>query len=302
MVTDLKHLEAFDRCTVLVMGDLILDHYLFGRAQRISPEAPVPVLRVEREEWLPGGVGNVALNIRALGASVKLVGRIGCDSSGERLTSALKTQGLCTASLISERGLTTSTKTRSIADSQHLLRIDHENPIPMNLALEESLILSLPDLLKDVTAVALSDYAKGFFSTHLLRTIIEKSLEAGIPVIVDPKGLDFSRYHGATLIKPNLHEAYSAANLPNSASLDLVAETLLSNTNSESLLITQGKEGMALYEFSDSKQVTKHLLMTKEREVRDVTGAGDTVLAVMACAMGSGLSRLQSAQLANVAA
>lgn len=298
MVVRAAVLENLNQTNALVVGDLILDAYVIGKAKRISPEAPVAVVKVEDEHELPGGAGNVALNTHALGSKVTLVGRIGADEDGKRLCEALLKQGVEINSLIIQDGMPTTRKHRIIADNQQIVRVDREERWPLAEKLESDLIERLPDLLEGKTVVALSDYAQGFFSRKLLGKVITASRERGIPVIVDPKGLDFSRYYGASLVKPNLSEARAAAGLGDEASLHMVAKVLLEMVGSEEFLITCGAQGMYLYE-ADGKH---HHIPTRVREVMDVTGAGDTVLAVLTAAVGSGVGYLEGAQLANLAA
>lgn len=298
MVVKAGALRFLPEARVLVMGDLILDTYTIGNARRISPEAPVAIVKVHDEFERPGGAGNVAINIAALGAYVRLVGRHGDDENGAHLCETLHDSGVSTEELIVQTGQPTTKKSRIIADNQQIVRVDSEERCPLSKELEEKLIQDLPRLLDGITVVALSDYAQGFFSRNLLQAIIKNSRKKGIPVVVDPKGLDYSRYKGATIVKPNLGEAREASTLPNDTSLDQVAEVLLDMTQSDALLITCGKDGMRLYD----RKKSLYQIPTRAREVMDVTGAGDTVLSVLSCAIGGGLSFRDGSQLANIAA
>lgn len=283
---------------VMVVGDVVLDTYTIGKAQRISPEAPVAVIRVHHEEYRPGMAGNVALNLVSLGAKVVLVGRVGDDRSGALLRKVLEDEGVDTRGLVVQKGLQTPVKNRIIADHQQVVRVDREDVSPLEADAELQILNALPELLQDVKAIALSDYAKGFFSLSLLSAMIALAQRLGIPVIADPKGRDFMRYHGVTVIKPNLGEAIAAAGLPAEASLEQVAAKLLSTTAAEMLMITRSEAGISLF-FRDGHREDYPV---RAQEVKDVTGAGDTVLAMLSCAMASGLSYSESAQLCNVAA
>lgn len=286
------------RPSVLVLGDLMLDAYTFGKVARVSPEAPVCVLKVEKEESRPGGVGNVALNLLSLGSDVKLAGRVGDDAAGELLCSCLESEGMDVRAVVRQKGMYTPVKSRMIAGDQQLLRVDHEEVLPLFHALEEELILKLPSLLEDVSVVAISDYAKGFLTTRLLEEVIVASKERGIPAVVDPKGMDYNRYNGAAIIKPNRKEAYQAAGLGTSASLDDVARAIFDKVDVETLMITLSENGIAVF----GREGQRQDFPARLREVLDVTGAGDTVLATLVTAVGSGLDVNEAAPLCNLTA
>lgn len=283
---------------ILVIGDFLLDTYTIGKARRISPEAPVAVIHVEHEEHRPGGAGNVVLNLISLGTSVIPVGRIGQDIPGELLVRALREEGISTEGIVVQSGYPTPVKNRVIAENQQIVRVDHEKLLPLPELLEQEIIEKLPELLKGVKMVAVSDYGKGFLSQTLLNEVIRISKSLGIPVITDPKGSDFTKYAETTLIKPNLKEAYAAVNLPLEASLDEVAKRVLKLTQAEVLMITRSEEGISLFYPSGVRDD----FAVEVREVKDVTGAGDTVLAVLACALASGLTLSEAAKLSNIAA
>lgn len=283
---------------VMVVGDLLLDAYTIGKARRISPEAPVAVVNVSHEEHLPGGAGNVMLNLVSLGAQVIAIGRIGQDGAGEKLRNALSAEGIDTRGIIEQADFPTPVKNRIIAENQQIVRIDHEKIMPIPQQLEESVIQSLPNFLEGVSVVAISDYGKGFLSRKLLSAVMSLCKQRGITIIADPKGLDFSKYEGATVIKPNLGEAYAAANMPHDAPLEIVADRVLQITNSETLMVTRSEAGISLFH----RNGLRDDFPVKVREVKDVTGAGDTVLAMLTCALASGLSIITAAQLSNVAA
>lgn len=281
----------------LVIGDLMLDVYTRGTVQRISPEAPVPVLCVEEERALPGGAGNAICNLVSLGMQVVAVGRVGDDHAGFEFLDLMKKESVNVRGIFKEKGFKTPLKKRMIADYQQLLRVDYEDPIPLNPTLEAEIIYYLEELLEDVSVVAISDYAKGFLTDKLLKTTIELSKQKNIPVIVDPKGSNFRKYSGATMIKPNLGEAIAASRLDRKTPLEKVAEIILQECAVSMLMITRSKEGISLF-------------LEKERfdfpafvhEVKDVTGAGDTVLAIIAATFANELDLKTGAFLANVAA
>ncbi len=298
MVKLIGALSRFNPVKVLLIGDFMLDTYTTGKIRRISPEAPVPVLHVQKEESLPGGAGNVALNLISLGAAVSVLGRVGSDSAGEQLKGALDAEGVDTAGLFVQKGFKTPVKKRLIADAQQLLRVDFETITALPLPLEETIFKKIGQFLEDVNIVTISDYGKGFLSRALIKKVIQLSREKNIPVIVDPKGDDFSRYEGATVLKPNLSEAYAAAKLPPDVSLEQVAERILQNTNVDLLLITRSEVGMTLF----NKEGGQIDFPVRSKEVKDVTGAGDTVLSMISMAFANGIDISYGAQLANIAA
>ncbi len=211
MVKFIGALSRLSRSKVLVAGDLVVDTYTIGKARRISPEAPVAVINVQREEQRPGMAGNVLLNLLSMGCDVSAISRVGNDSSGIMLRSLLEAEGIDTSGIIQEHNYTTPVKNRIIAENQQIVRVDYENVTPLQQESEQILIKRLPELLKDVKVVAISDYGKGFLTDKLLEALIDNATALKIPVITDPKGLDFTKYRRSTLIKPNLSEAYAAA-------------------------------------------------------------------------------------------
>lgn len=284
--------------TVLVAGDLMLDRYTFGRAKRISPEAPVPVVFVEREEERAGGAGNVVVNLLSMGMRVICLSRIGDDYAGRQLKESLEAEGADVSALFSENGYSTPHKTRVIASSQQIVRIDYEPPKSLSSALEAEVIRSIDKLVAAADLVAISDYAKGFLTVPVLAALIDAANKKGIPVISDPKGTDFTRYRGSTILKPNLSEAIQSAPASCKTLLD-VSRHIFSTVAVETLLITRSEAGISLF-YPDSRQEDYPVLAP--REVKDVTGAGDTVLAMLACALANGLSLKEATQLANIAA
>ncbi len=279
---------------VLAVGDFMLDTYTRGRIRRISPEAPVPVLEVDSTDSRPGGAGNVVLNFLALGASVTAVGRIGDDEAGEELRVHLMSSGADVEGLCVDGSIPTPQKNRLLA-GQQILRVDRERIVTLSAEMEEAFLKTVREALPCTDLIALSDYGKGTLSRSLLRRLIEAARAAEVPVLVDPKGDDFSRYQGATLIKPNLAEAYAAAKL-SSASLEEVASVL--RAYSDYILITRSEAGMSLFD----ARGTRTDFPVRARDVRDVTGAGDTVLAVLGTAWASGIPLAEAVALANIAA
>jgi D-beta-D-heptose 7-phosphate kinase/D-beta-D-heptose 1-phosphate adenosyltransferase len=283
---------------VLVIGDLMYDKYTTGKVRRISPEAPVSVLQVLREDSLPGGAGNVVLNLISLGASVVAVGRVGHDTAGKSIVQALMDEGVNTDGIIFQNQFQTPVKNRLIADAQQVLRVDFENITPIPEQIEQEVIDRLPVLLQSVDIIAISDYGKGFLSRSLLMGVMEMAKARNIPVIVDPKGDDFTKYQGATVLKPNLQEAYDAAKLTREASLEQVAEVLFKKVSIDMIMITRSEAGISLFTRDGKRQD----FPVRSKEVKDVTGAGDTVLAMVSFALGNDLDIKYGAQLANIAA
>jgi rfaE bifunctional protein kinase chain/domain len=242
-----KLVSAFSKIQpqkILLVGDLLLDTYTMGKVGRISPEAPVPVLHVKSEENRPGGSGNAALNLVSMGSQVIIMGRAGDDKSGEQLTQSLKKEQINVGGILKQQGFSTPVKNRVIANNQQIVRIDYEETTPLPKELEDKAIAMVPELLEGVKVVAISDYGKGFLSQRLLQTIIQASKERNIPTIVDPKGYDFSKYKGATIIKPNLSEVFAAANLTPDAPLELAAERVLKIVEAETLMVTRSEAGI----------------------------------------------------------
>ncbi len=283
---------------ILVVGDLMLDAYTIGKARRISPEAPVAVVHVQREENRPGGAGNVILNLISLGAEVVAIGRIGNDIHGQILKESLIQEKVDVRGLFMQPGYFTPVKNRIIAENQQIVRVDHEQIISLEEQLEQQIIDYLPTLFEGVDVLAISDYGKGFLTRTLLTALIEYAKQLKIPIITDPKGSDFKKYAGSTIIKPNLGEAYAAANLHPEAPLEKVAEKILAQADAEILLITRSESGISIFERAGAR----HDFPVRIHEVKDVTGAGDTVLAMLAFAIGNKLSLAEAAQLSNVAA
>ena len=293
-------LGGFAALKVLVAGDFMLDEYLWGKVERVSPEAPVAVVDVQRETRTLGGAGNVVNNLVALGARVEVLGLVGEDHPGEALRQELTRLGVGAAGLFTDPWRRTSRKTRVMGNSQQVVRIDRESRAPAPPAFiaqaKEYLLASLPA----VHAIVLSDYAKGVLTPPLLKEVIGLGKGRGLPVVVDPKGRDYSAYAGATVITPNRKEAELAAGFSLARWEELVrAGALLREKLSlDHLLITLGAEGMLLFP-REGREVH---LPTRAREVFDVSGAGDTVAALMALGLARWGDPVLAARLANLAA
>lgn len=289
----LQRFEPDQNARVLVAGDLILDRYVHGVSERISPEAPVPVVRVSGTEERPGGAANVALNIRSLGVGTQLAGIVGADDAAAGLENLLEQAGVQCCFLV-EAGVPTITKVRIISQHQQLLRLDHEQPY----SLGEQLAARFAEILPGCACVVLSDYAKG--TLEQVRSMITSARLHGIPVLVDPKGTDFSRYRGATLLTPNLREFEAVVGrCRDQGEMERRGRALCEDLELQALLVTRGEHGMTLVEAAAPGSVH---LPARTHEVFDVTGAGDTVIGVTAAAMASGYPAHQAVLFANVAA
>jgi D-glycero-beta-D-manno-heptose-7-phosphate kinase len=291
-------MHQLKRKKVMVVGDLMLDVYTMGLVDRISPEAPVPVLRVTQENRKAGGAGNAILNLVTLGMEVIPLGRLGNDFAGRTFLETMEQENVDVRGIFIDDSFQTPLKNRIIASGQQIVRVDFENPTCLSPKMEKQIVASLSQLLEGVQVLAISDYAKGFLTPSFLSILIENAKIRAIPVIVDPKGIDFTRYRGATVIKPNLSEAVSAAGLGREATLDQIAARLISETEVESLIVTRSKEGISLF----SHEGIREDYPAQVHEVKDVTGAGDTVLAILAAALANELPLSFAAELANIAA
>jgi len=290
----MKELLNFSQSSVLIFGDVMLDRYWHGATSRISPEAPVPVVKVETEEGRPGGAGNVALNITALGGTATLVGLSGQDEAGDVLDRQLAEAGVATR-LVRQSQFPTITKLRIISRHQQLIRLDFEDGFP-GLD-DDALMVNFKAALDDCDVVVLSDYGKG--TLRDVAGFIQAARATGRQVLVDPKGTDFTRYRGATLITPNLSEFEAVVGTcPDEDTLVERGQRLLSELDLQALLITRGEHGMSLMQSGREP----HHLPAQAREVFDVTGAGDTVIATLAAGLASGLPLDSATQLANTAA
>jgi D-beta-D-heptose 7-phosphate kinase / D-beta-D-heptose 1-phosphate adenosyltransferase len=291
------NLPDFSNVNVLVIGDIMLDRYIYGSVNRISPEAPVPVVLLQNTIDTVGGAANVAANVVGLGAKVSIVGVMGNDSVANDLISALSKLNISSSNCLKFAGRKTTFKTRIVAQNHHIVRIDQESTKKLNNEEEKIVWESIEKLLSDASIVIISDYAKGLLTDKLLNQIISKCHEFSKIVIVDPKGKDFSKYQGANFLTPNRKEAIDAY-LTDCIDIEEVGEGLIKNLDLESLLITEGEDGMSLFQ-KDSKSKK---FSSVARKVFDVTGAGDTVIATLGVALGVGMDIIDSVELANIAA
>ena len=292
-------LGAFRDRNVLVLGDVMLDEFVWGDVTRISPEAPVPVVDVRRESVHLGGAANVLANLVALGARGSVVGVVGKDGSGERLRTGLRELGTLDQGLIVDETRPSTTKTRIIAHSQLVVRADRESRAPVSSKTEDHLVSYLMDALKHADAFVISDYDKGVVTPRILREILPIAY-ARVPVLVDPKLRNFNHYRPATLVTPNHFEALRMSDTEDTSDDGSLhaAQVIREKLGCDAVLITRGDRGMMLLESNDQPVFVE----TAAREVYDVTGAGDTVIAALAGALASGATMLEAANLANHAA
>ncbi|MDT8318592.1 MAG: D-glycero-beta-D-manno-heptose-7-phosphate kinase [bacterium] len=292
--------ERFKDKRILVIGDLILDEFIWGKVSRISPEAPVPVVEVQKESLRLGGSANVVNNLSSLGCRVALSGVIGNDDNGKRLISILEKMNVDYKGVVIKENRPTAIKTRVIAQHQQIVRFDREKTMPVMKSTIEKITDYVMKNLSSMDAVIISDYGKGVITEELLSGILPKISRKNIPVAVDPKPLNFTSYQGVTVITPNHHEAAEAAGMATETDEDLkkAGARLLESNRSKSILITRGENGMSLFE-QDGKETH---IPTVARDVYDVTGAGDTVISTMALSLASGATLREAAILANHAA
>lgn len=302
--TNAKHdpalrLPVLTGTCVVVLGDVMLDRYFLGKTSRISPEAPVPAVLIHKKKHVLGGAGNVAANLAGLGCRVHLLGVKGKDAAGAMVTALLDELG-CESGLETVPSRVTTTKTRVVALSQQLIRLDEEDPSPVPEEVEAALLRSFAAILPNAQAVILSDYAKGVLTPGLCRNVIDLCRRFGRPIIVDPKGRDWERYRGATCVSPNTGEleAVAGGQMDGDAALIEAARRVRDRYGFDRLLVTRGAEGMALV----GKDGSPVLIPSRAREVFDVSGAGDTVIATLAATLGAGLDWGSAARIANTAA
>jgi D-beta-D-heptose 7-phosphate kinase/D-beta-D-heptose 1-phosphate adenosyltransferase len=285
---------------VLVLGDVMLDEFVWGDVSRISPEAPVPVVRVTRQSFHVGGAGNVAAGVRALGGEAALVGAVGADEAGARVRVALDSAGVVPRLVDLPPGRPTTVKTRIVAHGQQVVRADREDASDVPRAVEEEMLAAFREELPRCQAVVVSDYQKGVATARVLRRALPLARRRGVNVLVDPKVRHFRLYRGASVVTPNQLEAEQATGLPIRSEGDLAAagRRILTRLACRAVLVTRGEHGMTLFE----RGLAPLHVPTAAREVFDVTGAGDTVIATMALALAAGASLPEAAVLANTAA
>lgn len=291
------------RGAVLVVGDAMVDRYIYGTVSRISPEAPVPVLSVEREVALPGGAGNVVRNLTALGAAVAFVSVVGDDAAGSDLTGLIGGQPRVEPWLLVQGGRTTTTKTRFLSGGQHLLRTDREQAAPIHPRLADRLVKISSDAVAATTTLVLSDYKKGVLAGDIPARLIAAAHAAGRRVVVDPKGGDHGRFAGADLIIPERDELAGATGMPvhDEASVAAAASMLRRTHNFRAVLVPRAPDGLTLLEVeADGSETIRHF-RAEASEVHDPAGGGDAVVAVVAAGMATGLSLASVARLAALA-
>lgn len=308
--TDLEHMvHRFRDCRVAVVGDMMLDRYIWGHASRISQEAPVPVVRVDRETYAPGGAANVVRNITSLGAKALAFGVVGEDEHGSRLVEWLQRSGVDTRAVLATAARQTTVKTRVFAGSQQVVRVDREDTSAIDEALQQRLTSALAEKMRDgdIDAVILEDYAKGVLTAELVRGVVRVARDCGVLVALDPHPGHAFRVKGLRLMTPNRMEAFALAGLYHDVGrmpleedtrLLEVGRKLIESWEMELLLITLGSDGMALF----SSDAAPEHVPTRAREVFDVSGAGDTVMATFVLSLLAGSAPIQAARIANHAA
>jgi len=297
MAIDIK---KFAGCRLLVAGDLMVDEYLWGNVERISPEAPVQVVSVTSEEYTLGGAGNVISNLVALGAKVSAAGVIGTGTNGQLVLKKLNALGVNTRGIIQDRQRTTTRKTRIIANHQHVLRFDREVKTDISRQTMNKISRAAEEMMADADLILVSDYNKGLITKALMTKLLAAAQKYDRPLIVDPKGRDFKKYAGASLMTPNKKETARAAGIEivDESSLAEAARRLIKKTDINKILVTCGKEGMVYFDHD----APPYRISTKAHQVFDVSGAGDTVLAVLGLGIAAGYSNTEAVALANTAA
>jgi D-beta-D-heptose 7-phosphate kinase / D-beta-D-heptose 1-phosphate adenosyltransferase len=288
--------SGLDQARLLVVGDAMLDRFVAGTVERISPEAPIPILRVERRAEMPGGAGNVVANLLALGARVAFVAVVGDDEAG-RVLAGFPDEKLDRA-LVIEAGRPTTIKTRFVAGTQQLLRIDEETTTAISRASEDAVLRAVENNLNQAGAVVLSDYGKGVLTPRVCQGIIKLARAADVPVLVDPKGADYTRYDGATAVTPNRRELEQASghNARQDDEVETAARALIAKHHFAALIATRSEQGLSVIRADDAQHIP-----ARAREIFDVSGAGDTVMATLAAAVATGASLVDAAALANAA-
>jgi rfaE bifunctional protein kinase chain/domain len=288
------------RPNILVIGDLMLDHYILGSATRLSPEAPVPIVNIERENKIIGGAANVASNLVDLGAGVHLAGMTGDDTAGEEIVSILNDKAIDTRLIFKDALRTTTVKTRVIASNHQIVRIDKEDTHAISAALEERFLGEIMPYIEESDIVILSDYNKGLLTDSLSLQVIQRCAELQKRIIVDPKGLDYSKYKGAFIIKPNRKELAEAAKMDKVHTREHLmdaARVIFEQTNASFLIVTLSEGGIAIITPEYCK-----ILPVVATDVYDVTGAGDTVVATLSYCLALGFSIEEACSYANYAA
>lgn len=282
---------------VLVVGDLIQDRYILGRVDRVSPEAPVPVVRVEAFQWGLGGAANVAANLAGVGARASVVGVVGHDAAGQEIVDGLRDLGAEVAGVEVDSGRPTTTKTRLTADRHQIARFDEESDAPLSVPIEGRIVDAIRDRARECDVVVVEDYDKGVVTADVVEAVIAAGQAVGVPVVVDPKRRNFFGFGGATVFKPNERELREALGVPVHADDPRWMERVHRRVGARHLLLTRGADGMALFD----EDGLAHLPAVA-RAVYDVSGAGDTVTAILAASLAAGASAREAAELANAGA
>ena len=302
-----KILDRFAHQNILVVGDVMLDHFLWGKVSRISPEAPVPVVDIQRESFFPGGAANVARNLRALTGRVTVLGSVGADVAGEQLCAILHEQGVETRGLVTDADRPTTLKTRIVAHHQQIVRFDKEQTQPLSPALQTQLQNNFQAQLPAVNAVIFEDYGKGVLTQKLFNAVHRSAHRAGKITAADPTARHLLRYSQLTAVTPNRAEAFAAAGMTNTPALDDVladepllkcGARLLRQWRPENLLITLSEHGMCLFRHGQKP----HHIPTVAQEVFDVSGAGDTAIATLVLALAAGANAVEASEISNHAA
>jgi D-beta-D-heptose 7-phosphate kinase/D-beta-D-heptose 1-phosphate adenosyltransferase len=292
--------DRFEESSLLCLGDVMLDHFFYGTASRISPEAPIPVLKIERQAVMLGGAGNTVRNIIALGARASFISVIGNDEAGNRIVTLAGSEPRLEPFLLTDSKRRSTEKSRYIAASQQLLRADVESVEPLPAHLEETVLSSVREDITRYQAVILSDYGKGLLTDRVIRGVIEAANAAGLPILVDPKRRDLSIYRDATILTPNVRELGEATGhkLDTTDSIIEAARQVMAQHGIGNMVVTRGAQGMILVPGEGEPRIIE----ARAREVFDVSGAGDTVVATLAVALASGCDLLEAVELANTAA
>jgi rfaE bifunctional protein kinase chain/domain len=298
----LEIIANFSQTGVLVVGDVMVDHFIWGKVSRISPEAPVPVVDVQKDSILLGGCANVLNSIYTMGGKVYVAGVIGVDNIGKRLLMELRERKIETNGIVEEKGRPTTLKTRIVAHGQQMVRFDKESRKPIPQASINKILEYVKSLREKIGAIVVSDYSKGVISKELIEGIKKIVKNSKIFICLDPKQSNFSVYEGVHVITPNHHEAQRAADMEitNANDLQRLSETLLKKYDFQAMLITQGEEGMSLFE--KGRKIVHTYFPAQAKEVYDVTGAGDTVIGVLALGLAAKASMKEATCLANQAA
>ncbi|HEY4785902.1 MAG TPA: bifunctional ADP-heptose synthase [Bacteroidales bacterium] len=303
MKTDLASvIEGFSKHRVMVIGDVMIDSYLWGKVERISPEAPVPVVTSTKEENRMGGAANVALNIQSLGATPILCSVVGKDENAKTFYNLLKEKGMTSKGMLEDPERMTTVKTRVISQHQHLLRVDRETDKPLSHEMERKFIAHIISVLAEnnIGAVIFEDYDKGSITPHLIKSIVEEANKRSIPTLVDPKKRNFNAYHDVTLFKPNFKELVEGLKVDASKnepeSLHEAADILHQKRGISLVMITLSEAGVYISNHNEYKVIPAHI-----RDIADVSGAGDTVISVASLCLASGLDPFTTAAISNTA-